>query len=74
MTQNKPVIDRSNPEEEINGVTWAVGKDTAKKNVIMYACASGDYTYNFSFSTEYPSDFEFSDFARAFAETVELVK
>ena len=58
--------------EEINGATWAIGTaaDASKRNVIVYACAAAEYTYTFSFSTDYPADFDFADFAAAFAREV----
>ena len=58
--------------EEINGVPWVIGTqtDTSESRLIVYSRAAGDYTYTFSFSTDYPADFDFTDFARAFAETV----
>ena len=55
--------------EEINGTTWAIGTE-ADGSVIIYARAVGEYVYTFSFSTDFPADFEFADFARAFAQGV----
>ena len=54
-------------DEEINGVTWAVGTGDG---LIIYVFAKGDYVYTFSFSSDYPADFDFADFARAFAGEV----
>lgn len=55
--------------EEINGVSWAVGIQS-DYSVIIYARAAGEYVYTFSFSTDYPEDFDFREFARVFAEGV----
>ena len=57
--------------EEINGATWAIGT-AADGSVIIYACAAGDYVYTFSFSTDYPADFEYADFAKVFAQEVTI--
>ena len=58
--------------EEINGTSWAIGTqtDTSEDRLIIYACAVGEYIYTFSFSSDYPADFDFTDFARVFAENV----
>ena len=58
--------------EEINGTSWAIGTqtDVSEDRLIIYACAVGEYIYTFSFSSDYPADFDFTDFARAFAEAV----
>ena len=55
--------------EEINGATWAIGT-AADGSVIIYACAAGGYVYTFSFSTDFPTDFDYADFARVFAQRV----
>ena len=55
--------------EEINGVIWAIGT-AADGSVIIYACAAGEYVYTFSFSTDFPADFDYADFARVFAQGV----
>ena len=60
--------------EEINGVTWAIGSksDTSNGSVIIYACAAGGYVYTFSFSSDYPDDFDYAEFARTFAGEVTI--
>lgn len=57
--------------EEINGVIWAIGT-AADGSVIIYACAAGEYVYTFSFSTDFPADFDYADFARVFAQGVTI--
>ena len=44
--------------EAINGATWAIGT------------AAGGYVHTFSFSTDFPTDFDYADFARVFAQRV----
>ena len=58
--------------EEVNGTPWSVGVDTdsSTSSVIIWACTAGGYVYTFSFSSEYPADFDYTDFARAFAGEV----
>ena len=58
--------------KEINGASWSVGTqtDTSKNRLIVYAFAVNGYTYTFSFSSDYPADFDFTEFAEAFAEAV----
>ena len=60
--------------EEINGVSWVIGTDTdpSTSSVIIYVRAAGEYTYTFSFSSEYPAEFDYADFARVFAEKVTI--
>ena len=57
--------------EEINGATWAIGT-ASDGSVIIYACAAGEYVYTFSFSTDFPADFDYADFARVFAQSVTI--
>lgn len=58
--------------EDINGVTWSIGSqtDTSEDSVTVYACAAGEYIYTFSFSTDYPADFDYAEFAKAFVGEV----
>ena len=60
--------------EQINGAPWAIGTEanTSNGSVIIYACAAGEYTYTFSFSSDYPADFDYADFARVFAQQVTI--
>lgn len=60
--------------EQINGAPWAIGTetDTSNGSVIIYACAAGEYTYTFSFSSDYPADFDYADFARTFVQQVTI--
>ena len=55
--------------EEINGVSWAVGTKS-DSSVTIFACSAGEYVYTFSFSTDYPEDFDYRAFARVFIQGV----
>ena len=58
--------------EEINGVTWTVGTDSSPSNtsVTIWAREAGGYVYTFSFSSDFPEDFDFGEFAAVFARGV----
>ncbi|MBR0512749.1 MAG: hypothetical protein IJK06_00685 [Clostridia bacterium] len=62
--------------EEINGMVWWIGVDTDDSNssVIIWSCAAGGYVYTFSFSSEFPEDFDYAEFARTFVEQVAPVE
>ena len=51
--------------EEINGISWDLGwsKDQSENRVLIYATKVGEYIYTFSFSTDYPKDFDFTELA-----------
>ena len=58
--------------EEINGVSWAIGTDSDSSNssVMIFSRAAGGYVYTFSFSSDYPEDFDYEAFARVFIQHV----
>lgn len=63
--------------EEIGGVQWAIGvfnrdEEDSNEQIITYSCAKDDYAYTFSFLTDYPGDFDATEFARAFAGEVTI--
>jgi hypothetical protein len=61
-------IDQVTPEE-INGVPWVIGTKS-DSSVMIFSRAAGGYVYTFSFSTDYPEDFDYEAFARVFIQYV----
>ena len=58
--------------EEINGVSWAIGTDSDSSNssVMIFSRTAGGYVYAFSFSSDYPEDFDYEAFAKVFIQHV----
>ena len=58
--------------EEINGVSWAIGTDSDSSNssVMIFSRTAGGYVYAFSFSSDYPEDFDYEAFTKVFIQHV----
>ncbi len=70
MKYDDPVV----ATEERNGIAWAVGTreygDNSRNTI--YCCAAGEYSYTVSFATDFRDTFDFTEFAEAFVQSIEV--